>query len=74
MYNPDGLIIVTLISRLSSCMTRFLNLLPILWDLFRINNDIMSSQMVVDVVGEINVMGSGDVMSWQMKSGKYGGA
>jgi hypothetical protein len=33
----------------------------------------MSSQMVVDVAGEINEMGSGDLMSWQMKSGKYGG-
>jgi hypothetical protein len=28
------------------------------------NNDIMLTQVAVDVVGTINVMGSGDVMSW----------
>jgi hypothetical protein len=70
MYKPNGLIIVTLISRLSGCTTRFLNLLPSLWDLHQINNDIMFSQMVVDVVGKINVMASGDVILWWMKSGK----
>jgi hypothetical protein len=29
----------------------------------------MFTQVASDVVEEINVMGSGDVMSWQMESG-----
>jgi hypothetical protein len=35
------------------------------------NNDLMLTQVVVDVVRTINVMGSVDVMSWRMKNVKY---
>jgi hypothetical protein len=35
------------------------------------NNGIMFTQVAVDVTGIINVMGSGDVMSWWMKNVKY---
>jgi len=35
------------------------------------NNEIMLAQVVADVAGTINVMGSGDVMSWWMKNVKY---
>jgi hypothetical protein len=37
----------------------------------KINNDIMLTQVAVDVAGTINVMESGDVMSRQMKNIKY---
>jgi hypothetical protein len=46
-----------------------LNLLQGLKNLHHFNNDIMFTQVVVDVAGEINVMGSGDVMSWWMENG-----
>jgi hypothetical protein len=35
------------------------------------NNNLMLTQVDVDVRGGINVMGSGDVMSWRMKFFKY---
>jgi len=34
----------------------------------------MFAQVVADLAGETNAMGSGDGMSWQMKIGKYGDA
>jgi hypothetical protein len=49
-----------------------LNLLQVLWVFCEFNNGIMLTQVSVDVAGKINVMGSGDVMSWRMKNGKYG--
>jgi hypothetical protein len=35
------------------------------------NNDIMLIQVATDVAGTINVMGSGDVMSWRVENVKY---
>jgi hypothetical protein len=52
MYCSYNLIIVVLISKFASCTTIFLNLLQGLSDLCYFNNDIMSSQAVVDVAGE----------------------
>jgi hypothetical protein len=39
-----------------------------------INNAIMHVQVATDMAGEINVMGSIDVISWQVESVKYEGA
>jgi hypothetical protein len=50
-------------------MKIFLNLLQGLQKIHHFNNDIMFTQVAVDVTWEINEMGSGDVMSWQMESG-----
>jgi hypothetical protein len=69
MYYSNSLVIVVLISNFSAYTTRLFNLLQGLWVLRHFNNDIMFTQVAVDVAGKINVMGSGDGMSWRMKSG-----
>jgi hypothetical protein len=43
-------------------------------DIHEFNNGIMFTQVETNMAGKINAMGSGDGMSWKIKSGKYGGA
>jgi hypothetical protein len=68
-YCSDSLITIVLISKLSAYMTRFLNLLQGLQIFTNLIMTLCLHKWQVDVAGEINAMGSGDVMSWQMKSG-----